>query len=243
MLLFAAWSNSFATFHLRKSSYLLGAAFLAATLIGASARAADNELTAAEKAEGWQLLFNGRDLAGWKNNNDKPIAAKIQEGAINPHGSGGYLLVFDKPAGDFVFKCDVKMAQPECNSGIFVRTGDLSDPVNTGIEVQVNTDTKPDVHSFGAIYDLVAPSKNATQGPDKWDTVEISCQGPLMTVTINNERVAKINCDEWRESGKGPDGTPNKFNKAIKDFPRKGYIGLQDHGHDVWYKNIKLRKL
>jgi hypothetical protein len=243
MLLSAGRHILFATSRFSLPTYLLTTALLVTMLTGASARAADNELTAREKAEGWQLLFNGRDLAGWKNNNDKPVAAKIQEGAINPHGSGGYLLVFDKPAGDFVFKCDVKMAQPECNSGIFVRTGDLSDPVNTGIEVQVNTDTKPDVHSFGAIYDLVAPSKNATHGADKWDAVEISCQGPLMTVTVNDEKVAKINCDEWRESGKGPDGTPNKFDKALKDFPRKGYIGLQDHGHDVWYKNIKLRKL
>lgn len=243
MLITAVGANFLSTFQFRKSSYPLGAALLVALFTCTGARAADNELTAAEKAEGWQLLFDGRDLAGWKNNNDKPVAAKIQEGAINPHGSGGYLLVFDKPAGDFVFKCDVKMSQPECNSGVFVRTGDLSDPVNTGIEVQVNTDTKPDVHSFGAIYDLVAPSKDATHGPDKWDAVEIRCQGPIMTVAVNNEKVAKINCDEWREAGKGPDGTPNKFDKAIKDFPRKGYIGLQDHGHDVWYKNIKLKNM
>ncbi len=229
--------------HLGLTSYLLVAALLATLLVGASARAADNELTVAEKAEGWELLFNGRDLTGWKNNNEKPAAAKIEQGTVNPYGSGGYLLVFDKPVGDFVLKCDVKMSQPECNSGIFVRTGDLSDPVNSGIEVQVNSDTKPDLHSFGSIYDLVAPSKNATHGPGKWDTVEIHCKGPLLTVAVNGEKVATMNCDEWREPGKRPDGSMHKFGKAIKDFPRKGYIGLQDHGHDVWYKNIKLRKL
>jgi hypothetical protein len=213
------------------------------TLAGQPVHAADNELSDAEKAKGWTLLFNGRDLNGWKNNDGKPVAAKIEEGAISVHGTGGYLLVFDKPFGDFVLKCDVKMAQPECNSGIFVRTGDLLDPVQTGIEVQVNSDTNPSMQSFGAIYDLVAPTKDAARGPGKWDTVRIRCKGPVMTVSVNGEKVATINCDEWTEPGTRPDGSSHKFSKSLKDFPRKGYVGLQDHGHDVWYKNIKLKKL
>ena len=103
--------------------------------------------------------------SGWKNNTKKPIAAKVEDGALNPHGSGGYVIVYKKQFGDFVLKCDVKMDQPNCNSGIFVRIGDLKDPVQTGLEVQIITDKKPDLHGFGAIYDLVAPSKNASHGP------------------------------------------------------------------------------
>jgi hypothetical protein len=64
-----------------------------------------------------------------------------------------------------------------------------------------------------------------------------------VTVNVNGEQVTSINCDEWDQPGKRPDGSDHKFGKAIKDFPRVGYIGLQDHGHDVWYKNIKLRPL
>jgi hypothetical protein len=212
-------------------------------LTGADARAADNQLTDEEKAEGWQLLFNGRDLEGWRNNDDKPVKAKLADGTVNPYGSGGYLLVYEKPYGDFVLKCDVKMSQPDCNSGIFVRTGDLSDPVYSGLEVQVSSDTKPGRNGFGSIYDLVAPSKDATNGPGKWDTVEVRCEGPMVTVTINGEKVASINCDEWDQPARRPDGSQHKFGKAIKDFPREGHIGLQDHGHDVWYKNIKLKEL
>ena len=208
-----------------------------------SPRAPDNELTDAEKAEGWVLLFNGRDVRGWKNNNDKPVRAKVENGTVNPHGSGGYLLVHEKQVGDFVLRCDVKMSQPNCNSGIFVRTGDLGDPVYSGIEVQISSDTKPSLHGFGAIYDLVAPSKDATNGPGKWDTVELRCEGSVIEVSVNRKKLAAINCDQWDQPGRRPDGTRHKFGKAIKDFPRAGYIGLQDHGHDVWYKNIKLRKL
>ena len=168
------------------------------------------------KSDGWMLLFNGRNATGWKNNTDKPVAAKIEDGALNPHGSGGYILVYDKPFGDFVLKCDVKMDQPFCNSGIFVRIGDLKDPVQSGLEVQVVTDKKPDLHGFGSIYDLVAPSKNASHGPGKWDAVEIRCEGPNVVVTVNGEKVASINCDDWREAGKRPDGTSNKFARRSK---------------------------
>jgi Domain of Unknown Function (DUF1080) len=216
---------------------------LAIAFVSVEANSADNQLTDEEKAEGWQLLFNGRDLKGWKNNNDEPVKAKLADGTVNPYGSGGYLLVYEKPYGDFILKCDVKMSQPECNSGIFVRTGDLNDPVYSGIEVQVSSDTKPGRNGFGSIYDLVAPSTDATNGPGKWDTMEVRCEGPLVTVTVNGEKVASINCDEWDQPGRRPDGSQHKFRKAIKDFPREGYIGLQDHGHDVWYKNIKLRML
>jgi hypothetical protein len=236
-------SFSFAPWRLCVRFFLAAAIGFATSLISADVHAADNQLTEQEKADGWQLLFNGRDLNGWKNNNDEPVKAKLQDGTVNPYGSGGYLLVYEKPYADFVLKCDVKMSQPDCNSGIFVRTGDLSDPVYSGLEVQVSSDTKPGPNGFGSIYDLVAPSKDATNGPGKWDTVEVRCEGPLVTVTINGEKVASINCDEWDQPGRRPDGSQHKFRKAIKDFPREGYIGLQDHGHDVWYKNIKLKEL
>jgi hypothetical protein len=218
-------------------------AFAIIGIAGGNAPAADNELSPLEKEDGWQLLFNGHNLEGWKNNNDKPVAAKIEEGAINPHGSGGYLLVYEKPYGDFILKCDAKMDQPFCNSGIFFRIGDLESPVQSSYEVQVLSDTKPSVNSFGAIYDLVAPSKNAARGAGQWDAFEIRCQGPKITVSINGEEVATIDCDKWDQPGKRPDGSSHKFTKAIKDFPRKGHIGLQDHGYNAWFKNIKLKAL
>ncbi len=229
---------------LTKWHFALLTLFIAqAIILTPAVTAAENELAGAEKNAGWMLLFNGHDLANWKNNNGTPVHAKIEDGAINPHGSGGYVLVYDKQFGDFELKCDVKMDRPNCNSGIFLRVGDLEDPVQTGIEVQIETLTKPDLHGFAAFYDLKAPTKDATQGSGKWNTVEIRCQGPRITVAVNGQRVNSINCDEWTEPGKRLDGTSDKFGKAIRDFPRKGYIGLQDHGDNVWYKNIKLKPL
>ena len=211
--------------------------------LATTARSAENELMPTEKADGWVLLFDGTSLTGWKNNNDKPVLAKIEQGAINPHGSGGYILVYDKPFENFVLKCDVKMDEPYCNSGIFIRNGDLKDPVQSSLEVQVSHEREPEKHGFAAIYDLVPPTKNASKGPGNWDSLEIRCEGPNVTVTVNGEKVNSINCDEWTEAGKGPKGSTNKFEKPIKDFPRKGYIGLQDHGYNAWFKNIKLKEL
>lgn len=208
-----------------------------------SARAADNELTDTEREEGWVMLFDGESLSDWKNNNDSPVQARIKDGAVNPHGSGGYILVYDKPFGDFIFKCDVKMEDDDCNSGVFLRCSDLADPINTSLEVQVLGGDGTSMHDFGAIYDLVAPLKSASRGAGEWNTIEVRCEGPHVTVKVNGEEVAELDADEWTVEGNRPDGSSHKFGKAIKDFKREGYIGLQDHDHDVWYKNIKVREL
>jgi hypothetical protein len=126
---------------------------------------------------------------------------------------------------------------------VFVRTGDLADPVQTGIEVQIYNSESDAMHDFGAIYDLVPPSRDATHGAGGWDTLEIRCEGPQIAVKVNGVEVATMNCDEWTDPGLRPDGTPHKFTRSIKDFARRGYLGLQDHGHDVWFKNIKLLEL
>ena len=107
-----------------------------------SAFAADNELTAEEKADGWKLLFNGKDHTGWKCNNDKPIATPIEDGCLLPYKSGGYVVIYEKPFGDFVLKCDVKWGEGGCNSGIFFRVEDPREPVHTGFEIQVASGTK-----------------------------------------------------------------------------------------------------
>lgn len=211
-------------------------------LADSGSAATDNKLTAAEKAAGWKLLFNGKNYKGWKCSNGKSIAAPIEDGALVPYKSGGYLVVYDKPFGDFKFKCDVKMPE-ECNSGIFFRVGDLKNPVQTGYEAQVLSGKGTGMHDFGAIYDLVAPAVNRASAPGEWTNIEITCKGPLISVAVNGKVVASLDADKWTEPGKRLDGSGHKFKAAVKDFPRKGYLGFQDHGHKVWYKNVKLLEL
>jgi hypothetical protein len=201
--------------------------------------AADNQLTSEEQSAGWRLLFNGQDTEGWKCNNDRPIATPVEDGCLVPFKAGGYLIVYNEPFGDFKLACDVKMSSENCNSGVFFRVRDLKKPVETGFEVQVYKGGT-DMHSFGAIYDLVAPSANVAKPVGEWNHLEITCQGPNISVDVNGQSVAKMNCDDYPQPGLRPDGTKHKFGVAIKDQARSGYLGLQDHGHKVWYKNVKL---
>ncbi len=212
------------------------------------ARAAENELTAQEKAAGWQLLFNGRDHTGWKCDNGKPIATPVEDGCVVPFESGGYVIIYEKPFGDFVLKCDVRWEDPHCNSGVFYRVENPLDPVNTGFEIQVAGGKGIGKHAFGAIYDLVATKENAGRETGQWNSLEIRCEGPLMTVTLNGKEVARLDCDQFDRPGVCPDGEPHKYQldgkpRAVKDFARAGYLGFQDHGHKVWYRNVKLLQL
>ena len=222
-------------------------AFAAALLIAVPAGAADNQLTDKEKEDGWQLLFNGTDYDGWICNNGKEIASPIEDGTMVPFKSGGYIIIHEKKFGDFILKCDVKMPE-HCNSGIFFRIEDPTNPVHTGFEGQVLTGTGTGMHDFGAIYDLAPLVKNATKGAGVWNSVEVMCKGPNIAIKVNGEEVCKINCDDFDKPGLRPDGTKHKFKtkdgpRAVKDFAREGHLGFQDHGSKVWYKNVKVLEL
>jgi len=219
-------------------------------LLPACVSAADNELTSSEKAAGWQLLFNGKDYTGWKNNNGAPVVAKVEDGCIQTFKCGGYILTYDKEFSNFVLKCDVKMDNP-CNSGIFLRMEDLKDPVNTGFEIQVATagpNEKPHVNGVGALYDVKAPTKVATNGAGKWEHYEVKFVGDKLTVNLNGTEVINADLQDYKEPGKRDAEGNHKYVKdgkprALTDFAKKGYIGFQDHEHKVWIKNVKLLEL
>ncbi|HEX7572514.1 MAG TPA: DUF1080 domain-containing protein, partial [Bacteroidota bacterium] len=95
----------------------------------------------------------------------------------------------------------------------------------------------------GAIFDCLAPSANAVRPPGEWNHYTITCKGSMITVVLNGRQVIAMDLNRWTEAHKNPDGTPNKFNTAYKDMPRVGNIGLQYHGHPVWYRNVKILTL
>ena len=207
-------------------------------------RAADNDLSPQEKQDGWVLLFDGRSPAGWVNK-DKPLpAANVQDGAINPYKGGAYVTYYKEPFDNFVLSCDFKVSKG-ANSGIFIRTGDMADPVQTGFEIQIfdSAGRTPGKHSCGALYDAVVPKEEASKPAGEWNHIEITADRSLIKVVLNGRQIVEADLDRWTEPGKNPDGSKNKFTKALKDFPRAGYIGLQDHNSPVWFKNIKLRRL
>ncbi len=226
-------------------STLLAAVIL--MLASVSVRAADNTLTDQEKKDGWLLLFDGQTMQGWMSPKEKPLPDKhVQDGSLNPHPCD-YMLTSEKSLENYKLSLNFKIS-PKCNSGIFVRTFPLAprpgkDVGFNGIEIAIDDTKTADFHDTGAIYDLVRPTKNAMKLAGEWNHIVITSDRNLLVVAVNGETVSRMNFDEWPEKNKRSDGSAHKFDVAYKDHPRKGHIGLQDHGRDCWYKNIKLLPL
>ena len=194
--------------------------------------------------EGFFSLFDGKSAAGWKTNTGKAVPAdNVQAEGLNPHKAGGYLVVHDKPRGDFILEFEYKLSKG-CNSGVFVRVGDLKNPVTTGIEVAIDDTTGRGRHDSGAFYDLVAPRVNAQKPQGEWNLMSIAAKGPIIEIVLNGESVNRINLDEWTEKGRRPDGGTHKFTGVtVKDLPRSGFLGFQDHGADCWYRKVQIKVL
>jgi hypothetical protein len=189
--------------------------------------------------KGWIALFNGKTLDGWAAPGEgKPGDGwVIDDGALVRKTKAGDIWTKQR-YGDFVLELEFRA---EGNSGVFIRTDNPKDNVQTGIEIQLDKPRDPGKHSVGAIYDLQAPSKNtAIEG---WNKMVITARGSVLKVQLNGEQIAEMNPDRWTEPGMNPDGTKNKFKTALKDFKREGHIGFQDHGAEVAFRNVRIRAL
>ena len=200
--------------------------------------------------EGFVSLFNGKDLEHWTMGKDRSWI--VEQGVItlkrefdSKEHNADYLWSRER-YGDFVLELEFKIPE-RANSGIYLRTPDLNDPVYTGIEVQVtNSYGRENWHSkncAAAIYDCVSPKLNSILKPGEWNRYLITCKGSTITVVLNGQRVVDMDLDRWATPHQNPDGSRNKFPVALKDYARSGHIGLQDHGRPVWYRGIRIKRL
>ncbi len=186
------------------------------------------QLSAAQKAEeGFVPLFNGKDLTGWHVMGTP--AWKVEDGVLVCTGEGGGWLRSDKQYENFVLRLEFRISKGG-NSGIFIRSALEGNPAFTGMEIQILDDhgREPAPYTTGAIYDAVAPKKNMSKPAGEWNFVEIICSGPWVVVAMNGEEIVRVNMDE---------------HPKLKDRLRKGYIGLQNHGSRVEFRNIRIKEL
>ncbi|MCA9152225.1 MAG: DUF1080 domain-containing protein [Planctomycetales bacterium] len=197
-----------------------------------------------------RTVFNGKNLDGWSAGPDNSWVVENGEITLRRDFDGqehnrDYLWI-DGEFGDFVLELEFKVAD-NTNSGVYLRTGDRQDPVWTGIEVQVansfGKDQLSSTGTAGAIYDCQKPASNAIKAPGEWNQYRITCRGAQLSVELNGQQVIDMNLDRWAKPNQNPDGSQNKFNTALKDFPRRGSVGFQDHGRPVWYRNVRLKEL
>jgi len=226
--------------------------FIAVVAFSYAARAADNELTPEEKKDGWILLFDGRSVADWMTSNWEACPEILDNGTINPDkcpklGPGAWDMVYERPWSDFILQVDFKIG-PQTNSGVMLRIWPLKSVPNfdveyNGLEVQIEDSRTAGYYDTGAIYDLVKPTANAMKPVGEWNHVRITTDKNLIDVWLNQVHVNHMNLNEWTQPYKRPDGTKHKFNIAWKYHSLTGYIGLQKHGGNCWFKNIKLKPL
>jgi hypothetical protein len=215
----------------------LVAAALAAALT--TAHAADmtlNTLTAEEKAAGWQLLFDGKSLDGWRAS-DKPGTFSVKDGVIVTHGPRSHLFyvgpVQQADFKNFELKVDV-MTFPKANSGVYFHTKwqEVGWP-ELGYEVQVNN-SHSDPSRTGGLWGVQDfPRVIAPDGG--WFTLTTRVEGKRVTTRINGELVA----DYTEES------PPVRKQGLEKRYLASGTFALQGHDpeSETHFRNIKVRVL
>lgn len=184
------------------------------------------------------LLAGGLDL--W--NMDKAGAWELKDGVLGVSDDPGRYIWSKDAYEDFEITLEYKTSE-NCNSGLFFRT-DPDNAVQGGFEIQIaSAGIYSGKHVVGSLYDAKEASAAAGKPDGEWNRMTLICNGPKITVVLNGKTVLDVNLDDWTSAKENPDGTKNKFKTALKDLPRSGHIGLQYHGHPVWFRNIKLKKL
>ncbi|MEX2217997.1 MAG: family 16 glycoside hydrolase [Phycisphaerales bacterium] len=212
-------------------------------------RRGHNTLTSAERAEGWELLFDGQSTPSFRGFKQKGFPAKgwvVEGGTLRVmKGGGGGDIVTLEQYGDFEFACEWKAA-PKANSGIIYRsTEDGGATWSKGPEMQIldnagHGDGVEPRTSAGALYGLVAAQHDVVRPAGEWNSVRIVAKGNRIEHWANGWKVAEceVGGAAWEALIKG-----TKFEK-MEGFGRepKGHIALQEHGDDVWFRNIKVRR-
>ncbi len=217
-----------------------------------------NSLSAAEQAEGWQLLFDGKTTNGWHTFNKTTIGSawKVSDAVLYLDISqkegwqtkGGGDIVHDMVLDNFHLKLEWKIAV-KGNSGImfYVQEGQGFDyPWKTGPEMQVldnsgHADAKITKHRAADLYDLIESQPVTVKPAGEWNLAEIISDNGQLSFKLNGVQVVKTTMwnDQWRAMI-----AASKFNEmpGFGSF-KSGKISLQDHGDMVSYRNIKVRKL
>ncbi len=205
------------------------------------------------------VLFDGSNTDNWEFRegawvieSDGTLSCRMEEvkqknGQARTKGMG-YIWT-NKDYENFELTLSYKLSEG-CNSGVFYRT-DPDDPVQAGFEIQLLDDEgfqkshgKKDPKNLnGSFYDCRGPMAYPGKPPGQWNSLKLTCYGPQVRVEINGVLVNDVNVDDWDTPLKNPDGTANKFKTALKELPRKGRIGFQNHGQIVWFKDVTIREL
>ncbi len=221
-----------------------------------------NELTEQEQQEGWKLLFDGEDHENWRgvNQDSFPAGWEVTDGTLHCIGSGmgeagsqaGGDILYEQKFGNFDLKFEYKISEGG-NSGVMYLGQEVEgDPIwKTAPEYQVlDNERHPDAQlgengnrQSASLYDLIPADPQNAKPAGEWNTGEILVYKGTVVHKQNGKTVLEYHLwtDDWNnlvKDSKFPELNPDWANVA-----KEGYIALQDHGDDVWYRGIKIKEL
>jgi hypothetical protein len=187
--------------------------------------------------EGFESLFNGKDLTGWKVNKGGNRAIwGADHGILFVNGRGGGWLMTEKEYADFEIWLEYKMPK-HGNSGVALRSPMEGDPAYVGMEIQLLDDAdykglRPAQYT-GSIYDVVPPSQHVGKPAGEWNKMRIIAKGRQVIVEHNGVKVVDANLDEHK----------NRADKHPGLLRQKGHLGLQSHDGRVEFRKLYVKPL
>ncbi len=223
-----------------------------------------NQLTDAEKAQGWQLMFDGKTSDGWREYNKPnfPLSWVVEDGTLKCRSEesrgdtgkvdSGDIVYAKRLFSDFDLRLEWKISEAG-NSGIFYLGKEVPGwPFyKSALEMQIlDNEKNPDSsrgrdgnRRAGSLYDLIPANPQNAKPAGEWNSIEIICYKGKVVHRQNGVKIVEYDLwtPEWKalvDKSKFPGLNPDWVNIA-----KEGLIGLQDHGNDVWFRNIKIRAL
>ncbi len=179
--------------------------------------------------EGFKPLFNGKDLSGWKKEGEAGFVVKDDMLICNGSGNWPTWLRTTEIFENFVLRLEYK-TRYGAESGVFFHAPLHGRISHVGYEVQIGGGGGTKRHSTGAIFDAIAPLKAAARphSDEAFDELEITMNWPRLKVKLNGQLVQDLDVRE---------------HDSLKYRPRLGYIGLQDRGKPVMFRNVRIKRL
>ena len=194
----------------------------------------------------WQLLFNGKNMDGWRGYNTDRVGAawQVRDGTMILSGRGGGDIISEDQFTNFELSLEWKIS-PKGNSGVFfhVLEGDENAVYWTGPEMQFldNSRSEPPIEQAGALFALYAPSADYTEPVGQFNEAKIKVLNGHVEHWLNGHLIVSydMNSQDFKSRV-----AQSKFARHAR-FAKtgRGHIALQDHGDQISFRNIRIRRL
>ena len=200
------------------------------------------ELSAAEKKEGFKVLFDGTNMHEWTGNT-KDYVIDNGDIYIKPASNGGHGNLYTKKEySDFVFRFEFQLT-PGANNGLGIRTPLEGDAAYVGMELQIldneaaiYKDLKP-YQYHGSVYGTLAAKRGFLKPVGEWNYEEVIVKGPKIKVILNGTTILDGDITEARKNG----AADHLDHPGLKRD--SGHIGFLGHGSELRFRNIRVKEL